>query len=473
MLYRQTLLYLPAQLVGPVMQFIAAVVWTHLMDAPTYGVVTFLIAAQELAFLFALSWWSAYMLRFRAELEAREGLDLAGQDYFFVLVATLVQIAATLPILMLVHVPLTLPLLAATAWFFTTRSAIGHYSEIARSQTAIGTYSIGLLASPVSGTLLSFAVLMRFGPDPAWVFGSMALAQTLALAAMMIRLGVITRPRRPDRALLKSALIYCGPLIASGLPFWFITNGIRLVVEMMSGAAALGLVSVGWGLGQRIAAVAAMPVTAAAFPIAVDRLAAGDKEGALRQVALNGTLIFGILAPMMVGAWVIARPLVELVIAEPFREMTILIFPVAAASGALRNLNMHGVAQVFLLLVRTDLVLILNVVEALLTIALCIGGLWLGGLAGAALGCLLAAALGLAIAMGLAQRHGLPIPAVMMAKIVLAAAVMGGGLKLIVWPEGVLGLAMTIAAGGTIYAAMLIGLFPDIRSVLATRLRRA
>src|SRR5665213_2619396 len=71
-LIRHTLLYLPAQLIGPVAQFAAAVVWTHWMSPDVYGVLTFMFAAQELAFVMSLSWWSQYTLRYFGALRSEQ-----------------------------------------------------------------------------------------------------------------------------------------------------------------------------------------------------------------------------------------------------------------------------------------------------------------------------------------------------------------------------------------------------------------
>ena len=48
-LLRNTLLYMPAQLFAPLLQFIVTVVWTHLFDPAVYGVVAVTILVQGLA----------------------------------------------------------------------------------------------------------------------------------------------------------------------------------------------------------------------------------------------------------------------------------------------------------------------------------------------------------------------------------------------------------------------------------------
>ena len=64
MMIRQSLLYLPAQIIGPLMQLVAMVVWTHLVSDHTLGVSTLVIATHELLQLGFIAWWSQFALRF-------------------------------------------------------------------------------------------------------------------------------------------------------------------------------------------------------------------------------------------------------------------------------------------------------------------------------------------------------------------------------------------------------------------------
>ena len=64
MLLRHTLLYLPAQFVGPLFQLLAMIVWTHVVDEHTLGVITLITATHELLQIGFLAWWSQYALRF-------------------------------------------------------------------------------------------------------------------------------------------------------------------------------------------------------------------------------------------------------------------------------------------------------------------------------------------------------------------------------------------------------------------------
>src|SRR6185503_8382427 len=71
-LFRQTLLYLPAQVVGPFSQMAAAFIWTHWLTPDALGAYALIIAVQELINLVALNWWSGYPQRY---LTTHEGAD--------------------------------------------------------------------------------------------------------------------------------------------------------------------------------------------------------------------------------------------------------------------------------------------------------------------------------------------------------------------------------------------------------------
>src|ERR1700751_5041621 len=71
MLLRHTLLYLPAQIVGPLFQLVAMIVWTHVVDEHTLGVITLVTASHELLQIPFLTWWSQYALRFFGRYQDR------------------------------------------------------------------------------------------------------------------------------------------------------------------------------------------------------------------------------------------------------------------------------------------------------------------------------------------------------------------------------------------------------------------
>ena len=476
---RQTLLYLPAQLLGPLAMFVAAVAWTHLLDAETYGVVAYVLAAQELVYMLTIAWWSLYVLRFRAGMNEDRRRRLVAADNAVVLGAALAQAVIAVPLLATLDTTMTAGLFLAATAMFVTRSLLTHYSEIARTEQAILTYTIAQLAGPLFGTLASFVAIAVFGATATTALAGIAVVQAAGLAVVAWRLGVAAHLRLPDRDVLAGAIVYGLPMLATGGFSWVATNGIRVAIDEIAGGEALGLFSVGWGLGQRVATVAAMLLTAAAFPLAVRAFESGDRAGALKRLADNGSLLFALLAPTTAGVALIARPLAELMIAEPFRAATVAILPLAVLAGGLRNQRSHFADQAFLLHAATARLIPLTLIEgagcvAGTVIGLRLGGDGLGGLVAATVGCTLGTAIGAAATFGVAIRDfGLRPQWSAWGRILIATAVMAAGLAPVTWPTGVVGLAAEIAVGIALYGAALAALFPAERRWLLGRLRAA
>lgn len=467
MLIRQTLAYLPAQLLGPLAQFAAAIALTHVLGAADYGLTMLVFASQELVFLLCLSWWTIYMMRYAgahrdAAAQARFRMTEAG-----VLLATGgLQILATL-LVVLATEPGVSPLFQLGAVLFTlTRSLVNLLSERARKAEAIGAYSALQIVAPLGGLALSLPALAFVGPHPEWVLILFALTQGAVAALTARRLGLALRPIGIDRAVLAAALRFGLPVVVASSFGWIAANGIRFVVEAAEGPVALGLLSVGWGLATRLAAVAAMMVTAAAYPLAVRAMEAGDAEGAKRQLSDNSLLLVILIAPATLGVIAISEPLVRLLIAAEYHAATIMILPWALVGAAIRNVRMHGWDQLYLLMEAPRPMLALEMIEAALTMVAAILGVLLGGLAGAVIGTTLAAAIiALGDAVYLTRRHGFAIPLGRCVRVLLAAAAMSGALALL--PR--LGLPVAprwdsviaaILLGMLAYAPVLAMLFP-------------
>src|SRR4029078_4469476 len=116
MLLKHTLLYLPAQIVGPLFQLVAMIVWTHVVNEHTLGVITLITATHELLQIGFLAWWSQYALRFFGRYQ---GSDDAERFYrtenIVILLSLLLQSIAMIGVLFTVIATDTNPtLLVAT-----------------------------------------------------------------------------------------------------------------------------------------------------------------------------------------------------------------------------------------------------------------------------------------------------------------------------------------------------------------------
>lgn len=475
MLLKRTLSFLPAQLAGPALQFIMAVALTHWLAPAAYGTTMLIVAAQEFVYLVGLSWFSHYTMRYLAGFEGEAARERYQRlENTVLLGSALAQSGAALLVLLLIDEPWSTGLVLATIAFTVTRSLCLHLAERARSAGAVLAYSIGQLCGPGLGLLIGLAAVQLLPASADIVLGSFALAQAIGAAAVWRRLRLPLLLGGLDRTLLAAAFRFGGPLLVSGGCVWIAANVIRIIVNEVEGAVALGLMSVGWALGQRLASVAAMLVTAAAYPLAVKAMTAGDPRRAMAQISANGALLFAVLAPSAVGLMLVAEPLTRALVAAEFQAVTIALLPLAALCGMIRNLRIHFADQAYLLNEAPVTLLWLTAAEAALTVVLVTAGVLLDGSHGGIVGACVAASCGLVATYGLARRrYGLLVPLAHVVRVLLATAAMAMALDAGTWPEGAAGLVLQVGAGAAVYALALMLLNAGTALRTVRRLRAA
>jgi len=473
-LLHSTILYLPAQFLPPFVQFATTVAWTYLLDPATFGFVNFIISVQEVVAIAGLTGWTLFVLRFRERFREKGKERFVAMDQRMATLSALLQIVLAPVVLLMLELPLDATTIAGTAAYLVTRMLVAHYSDWARADHAILAYSVAQLIGYVAGSALSILAILIFGPVAGVVLGAQAIGQALAVAALVMMKQVRFGLGAFDRELFGELRRYAAPILIGGVVGWGAGNVIRVLVQYMDGPVALGLISVGWGIGQRIASVLAMLLTAAAYPLAVKHYENGDRAGALAQVSFNGLLLFGVLFPAAVGLTTLAGPVVTLLIAENFRETTIVVLPIAMCAASVRFLRIHTCEQTMYLVERPSLALYVLSAEAVLNVAFCALGLYVGGFAGAAAGMLVGT---VAATIGsfayCFTKLGLPPPSVAtVLKIVVAGGAMGFVLNSISVPAHLLSVAAAILVGVSIYTSLILVFFPEVRALVARRFQR-
>jgi O-antigen/teichoic acid export membrane protein len=462
MLLRHTLLYLPAQIVGPLFQLIAVIVWTHVVDEHTLGVITLVTATHELLQIAFLTWWSQYALRFFGRYQDRGELSrFYRTENAVLLVSILLQSLIAIAILLLVIAPeANTALLVATTGYVITRTLNLYIGERARAHHHIWVYSIQTIVGPSAGFIAGLILIKLIGQSAEWPLAGYAIAQ---LAAAIIVLPSIGHGRsfwQVDREILNQALRYGIPIVIGGALGWVGLNASRFIVNEMSGVAAAGLFAVGYGLGQRAAAVAAMLVTTAAFPLAVKSMEQGGSTLAMRQLADNGALLIAILAPSITGIYMLRTEIVHLLIAGPFQQVTLAVLPLSALAGSIRSVRAHFVDQTFLLHDRTQLMIVVAAIDATATVVLGFILIRYWGLVGAAGATVLAAIAAAIVSFTIGfSKFGLMLPLNHLVPITLATAAMAAVLSNLAEATSLLMLAAHITAGVTIYIAVLVPLY--------------
>jgi O-antigen/teichoic acid export membrane protein len=459
MLLRHTLLYLPAQIVGPLFQLIAMIVWTHVVDEHTLGVITLVTATHELLQIAFLTWWSQYALRYFGRYQ-----DLGEISRFYrtenavMLVSVLLQSIIAIIILLLVIAPdASSGLLLATVGYVITRTLNLYIGERARIHHHIWVYSIQQIVGPSAGFIVGLVLIKLIGQSAEWPLAGYAVAQFVAAIIVLPKIGYGRSFWPIDRAIVDQALHYGIPIVIGGALGWVGLNASRFIVNDMLGVAAAGLFAVGYGLGQRAAAVAAMLVTVAAFPLAVKSMEQGGSKLAMRQLADNSALLIAILAPSIAGIYMLRTEIVHLLIASSFQQVTLAVLPLSVLAGSIRSLRAHFVDQTFLLHSRTRLMIVVAAIDAIATVVLSFILIPYWGLVGAAGATVLAAIAAAIVSFTIAfSRFGLTLPLNHLVPVTLATAAMAALLSNLPEATSLIVLAGHIAAGATAYVAVLM-----------------
>ena len=475
MLLRHTLLYMPAQIIGPLFQLIAMIVWTHVVSEHTLGIITLVTATHELLQIGFLAWWSQYALRFFGRFQSgSEAGRFHRTENAVLLIALLMQGFVIVGILVLVIAPdARTGLLAATVAYVMTRSLNLYIGERARVQQQIGVYSTQQIVGPAIGFLIGLIMIKNLGQEPEWPLLGYAVAQLFATLVVLPRIDHGWRIWPVDRTIINHALRYGVPIIIGGALGWVGLNASRFIVNDMLGVAAAGLFAVGYGLGQRAATVAAMLVTAAAFPIAVKRMEDSGSHAAMRQLADNSALLLTILAPSIVGIFMLRTGIVQSLIAPPFQQVTLAVLPLSVLAGAIRNLRAHFADQVFLLHSRTRLLTVVAGIDASVTVVLSLVFIWQWGIVGGAIATVVAASVAAIASFAIGfSLFGLVLPLGHLLRIAIATTTMGAVLNILPDAENFKILAANMAAGAAVYASLLALLYaPSIFKLHRARLQ--
>ena len=456
MLLRNTLSFLPAQVLGPAAQLLSIIAWTHMANEKVIGVVTLVTAAQDLFVTVALAWWTLFVIRTYREHDAKDsGADLNGASLVIVGFSALIQAALSIGNLLLVVQPESSLALCAVVGLFTALRGVNQYNYSLESvRLRPLDYSIYAMSGPVLGLVLGLGALAVFGPDPIWPLLGYAIGEGVGVIYGLYRGRNEPRSFKGFNRVAREGFTYGAPLVLAGAAMWASLNLSRYIVDATLGLEAAGQFSVGFGLGQRASSVAAMAVTVVALPLAVKRAQEQGRDAALVQLAQNVALLVAVMAPALVGLWLVSPDLIKLAIGEAYWESTLALLPWSLLAGGLAAFTSHYLHHVFLLDRQTWRALGVDVATAALTAVL---ALWLTpamGLVGAVLAIVGAQGvhcLGLLVYLSL--RRGLILPWKHFAYTAIATALMAAAVVATPDHHGPLSLVAKIVVGMIVYAS--------------------
>lgn len=475
MLIRQTLLYLPAQIIAPLVAFASVLIWAHLLAPADLGVVTLLVAIQDICYAAFFGWWGLYTLRFIAGfITPEERYIYLRTEMFAMVLSTLVEIAVVVPVLNYSFGSLMTPSLTVlSVLFMLTRSINNYGADRARAEARIALYTLVQTVGPVIGFGFGLACIWWFGSSPNAVIVGFVVAQGLGVLLSITMSDFCRGLGRPSLTMIKSALTFGGTQTMSQMLALLAMNAPRFIVSRELGLAALGMFSVGYSLGIRASSFAVTLVTAGAYPLVVRKMQTEGRDAAFAQLSKNMVLVALVVAPVAFGLLGINRSVVDLLVAPAYRTVTYTVLPLATLGGLFRYLRAHTSDQVFLLSLRPGFGTIVAVCDIVVAIASAFFGIWLMGVSGAAFGPMVSGLATFTLSFILSRFvFGYRAPLGPFVRILGAGAVMGGLIYALPEAKDVFLLSGYVALGALAYVVAVFIVMPTEARALGKMLGR-
>jgi O-antigen/teichoic acid export membrane protein len=386
MLLRQTLSYLPAQILGPLAQLVSVVAWTHLADERSIGVVTLVVNSQDFLALILVVPWTIFVQRHYREHAAAGRLDdiLSSTGLVMGVSIALQVVLAVINLKLFIDPGSDLVLMLVTAAFVSLRAVSACcivFSVLRKDYVGFTVYS---LSGPVIGLCLGLGGLYLFGPNPLWPLLGYVAGEAIAAIYALTKVRIPRVEWEGIRDIVREGVRFGGPLIVSSSMSWLSLNTPRYTINAVLGIEAAGRFAVGFGLGQRAAMLSAMLVTMAAMPLVFSRNLEQGREAGLDQLSQNLALLLSVMTPALVGFWLVSPSLVPLVLEENFWASTLMLLGPSLAASALGAIAAHWVSHILFLDKRTVTLLGVEIVTAAATVVAVIWATNNYGMAGAA-----------------------------------------------------------------------------------------
>lgn len=372
MLLKRTLLYLPSQVLGPLSQLLAIVLWTFFCSKETIGFVTLVTTQQELTRSIFVTWWSHYLLRFINDDTVNKS-DVLSTNCWYMLLSSVLQALFTVGLLFyILGTDINVTICLVTVLFVVLRSFNQHNLTLAVSNNLTLIFNSLSLIGPVVGLIIGLGLLYLFGDNFVYPILGFAIAEFLSFCLLIFLNRKRTFSFKVNRVVFYSAFKFGAPFILSGAFSWLALNIPRYFIEFKLGLGSVGEFAVGFGLGLRAASMASMVVTSAGLPLAIKKMQTEGVNSAMSQLSDNFSLLIFVMFPALLGLLAISNNLVVLVIAEEYITVTLLILPWALLSGGVFAIISHYLYHYFFIISKTIYIVFLDFLLALITLFLCI-----------------------------------------------------------------------------------------------------
>jgi len=342
-----SLRYAPAVILPAVISVAGVVVFTRLLDTAAYGVYSVTVAVLTIATVVGAGWIEQAVLRYLPEAErGSRPVDMAGYviGAAAVVCAGVAVLAAVVAALAPRYFPGATGLVGPAAALLV--GEIGFTALCSVLQARLRSRAVS--AFRVAGAVLRFAFALGFllwvGRDVHWLFAGAAIgrgAVTLVLLAVVgRRSGHWERPRF-DRAALRRFAAYGVPMVGWTLGSQVLGLSDRFVIGAFHGPGPVGIYSANYNLVSMGFGLLGTPLLMAAHPLIVAAWTADGGRDIGRVIAAFSRVYIAVVTPVLVALAVCSGEVVDVLLAESFREGSRII-PVLVLGSFAWGFAMYG-----------------------------------------------------------------------------------------------------------------------------------
>ncbi|HSU67988.1 MAG TPA: oligosaccharide flippase family protein [Tepidisphaeraceae bacterium] len=274
-----------------------------------------------------------------------------------------------------------------------------------------------------------------------------------------------------DRQILLQVCRYGIPLSLTVALAVVISSSDRYLIAYYLGDGSAGVYSAAVDFTSQTLTLIMMSISLAVIPLAIRAWEHEGPEAAREQMRHNATLLLVVGVPAVVGLMLLAPNISHCFLGKGFRQTGAGIMPIIALGTFLAGYKAYHLDSAFQFVHRTIYQVWIVLAAAVVNIALNLLLIRPFGINGAAGASVVAYLVSMALTAGYGRRHfALPFPTKGFVQILAACAVMAVGLYGLRDLRGALALGTQVAAGGSIYGAVLLCLnFLDVRSTVFHR----
>lgn len=460
MLVRHSAIYLFAKLIPALLGVGSIAIYTRLLDAVDYGHFAVVYSVAGIGYSFVYAWLWLGLTRFTPVYRDREELLLGVVLRSFMLLSLIVVLVGAITAALWSDdgtrslVWFAIPLCCLMGWYEINQ-------ELHRARLTPGAYTffsiLRSVVTVVTSTLLAY-----------WGLGAEGMVAG-AIIGLLFPL-ILTRRGRWRQSYRNG--LSCDTLIEIGrygfslslslLLVMVVFSADRLLLGWLLNAEMAGLYSVSYDLALKSIHTLTIAMDLAAFPIAVRALESSGVEAARRQLASNGTLLMTITFPAATGLFLLAEPIINLLLGEGFRESALQVFPWILCAALLAGLSQAHFQHAFTLGRNTKLFAVIMALVCLVNLAMNVVLIPNFGILGSAYASCTSFALLLMLSWIFGRRVFIvPVPWKNGALILCASAAMGITLLLLDIATTPLELIGQISLGAMVYGLILLALNPD------------